>query len=82
MQRTTGKPTLRERVRWYPVTTVGWLVTGIYTALLLYVIVETNRDLYSVNQALFRATMIISGMVVLILLYARYTGEKPFCAKK
>ncbi len=76
------KATLSERIHWYPVTTLGWIVTGVYTGLLTYVVVQTNRDLYSVNESLFRACMLISGMVVLILIWARITGERPFCKKK
>jgi hypothetical protein len=82
MQSGRTKVSFRERIHWYPVTTVGWAVTFVYTGLLVYVIVETNRELYSVNEALFRASMLISGMVILILLWARFTGEKPFCVKK
>lgn len=72
---------LRERLNWYPVSTLGWVVTFVYTGLLVYVIFEVNRDLYSVNMALFRASMLISGMIVLILFWARFTGERPFCVK-
>ncbi len=76
------KVSLAERIHWYPVTTLGWIVTLIYTSLLTYVVIQTNRDLYSVNEALFRACMLISGMIVLILIWARITGERPFCKKK
>lgn len=67
-----------KRIHWYPVTTLGWIVTFVYTGLLVYVVFETNRDLYSVNQAFFRGSILISGMIVLILLWARFTGERPF----
>lgn len=79
---TKKRPTFAERIHWYPVTTLGWIVTFVYTGLLVYVVVETNRDLYSVNESLFRTSTLIIGMIVLILIWARITGERPFCKKK
>jgi hypothetical protein len=74
-------PTFAQRIHWYPVTTLGWVVTLIYTGLLMYVVFEVNKDLYSINQSFFQGSILISGMIVLILLWARVTGERPFHKK-
>jgi hypothetical protein len=73
-----SRPTLKERIGWYPVSTLGWLLTIIYTCLLIYALVQTMLDLYSVNVILFRTAILISWLVILVMLWARYTNECPF----
>lgn len=81
MKQIKKRVSLAKRIHWYPVTTLGWITTFVYTGLLVYVVFETNRELYSVNQAFFRGSILISGMIILILLWARFTGERPFLKK-
>tara|TARA_B100000745_G_scaffold264509_1_gene189254 strand:- start:5332 stop:5571 length:240 start_codon:yes stop_codon:yes gene_type:complete len=72
---------IQKRIGWYPVTTLGWLITLFYFGLLLYVVIQINVHLYATYVALFHGAMIISGIIVIVLLWARITGERPFQKK-
>lgn len=72
----------KKKIRWYPVSTLGWIFTTLYFSLLLYVVVSVNRDLYTINKSLFNASMLMSGLIVVTLFWARITGEQPFAKKK
>lgn len=78
----TSTQKIRKRIGWYPVTTFGWFVTLVYLALLVYVVVKINTELYTVNIVFFRTSILIVGMILLILLWAKITGEQPFCKHK
>ena len=69
---------LQKKIGWYPVSRIGWVVTGVYLALLLYVVIAINRDLYRTDISLFYGSIIISGIILCILMWARLRGEKPF----
>ncbi len=74
----TKTPSFSERIGWYPVSTLGWFLTIVYVALLLYSLVQTVTDLYSVNLVLFRTAILISWLIILVMLWARFTNERPF----
>ncbi len=69
---------LRERIGWYPVSTIGWLLTAMYVSLLVYSLVQTTIDLHSYNLPLFKTAVLISWLIILVMLWARYTNEQPF----
>ena len=69
---------LLHKIGWYPVTTIGWVITIFYTALLSYVVVKVNVDLYETDFVLFAISILSIFFIVLVLFYARLAGEKPF----
>jgi hypothetical protein len=73
-----SKRTLKERIGWYPVSTFGWILTMMYVSLLLYALVQTTVDLHSYNLPLFKTAILISWLIILTMLWARFTNERPF----
>ncbi len=69
---------IKKRIGWYPITTTGVCVTIIYSILLIYVVFKINTDLYSTNISLFMGSVLIVAIIVIIMLWAKYTGETPF----
>jgi len=72
----------KKRIGWYPVSTLGWFITITYLFLLIYVVFKVNTDLYATNIALFRGSILIIGIILLILIWAKFTGDQPFKVKK
>ena len=71
-----------KKVGWYPITIFGWAVTAFYTALLVYVVIKINADLYETSFKLFALSILSVFFIVLVLFYARLAGERPFEKKK
>jgi len=71
-----------KKIGLYPVTMFGWFLTVFYTALLIYVVVRINADLYSTEFELFAVSILSIFFIVLVLFYARLSGEQPFIKKK
>ena len=67
-----------KKVGWYPVTTFGWFVSGLYACLLIYIVVKINADLYTTQFELFAVSILSIFFIVLVLMFARLAGEQPF----
>lgn len=75
------KTSFKTRIGWYPVSSLGWFLTLVYTVLLLYALVKSTTDLYAVDRSLFITAILISWLIILTMLWARYTNEHPFREK-
>lgn len=76
--RALAKKILYEKIGWYPVTTFGWILTILYTALLIYVVIKVNTDLYGTEESFFYVSTLSVFIIIVVLSWARMRGEKPF----
>lgn len=76
--KTRQKTSTRPSRRWYPVSRLGWTITTVYTGLIFYVSYAIVTNPRALTVDLFYGALVIVGINILTLLWARWQGFTPF----
>jgi len=73
-----SKKKINNKTKWYPVSTFGWFVTIIYTALLTYIVTQIHIKFDTIEAVFLKGAMTMVVILVGILIYAYMSDEQPF----